>query len=347
MALHAPPYDDARRRAHAWIFCAVCCSVALPGCAPERPSDRASRLQAEVAAPERPGAQRTVLVVDGESIDRATFERSLDELPAWVRSRYASTDKRKELLDELASFEVMADEAERRPELRRSPMVRAAMADKIARHTERQLLRERLGDAPVDDPAIEDYYREHRDRYRTPARYRIGVIVFEGEEAARRRRAELLEQLAAPAGLGPRVRAFQVMAQRYSLHRSSGRRGGLLSPLVDGRVEGPRADDLAVAEALEAPGDLSEPYRTARGWQLAMLLERTPAEVRPLEEVRDRVRRDLVDERARRAREEILAKLREESTVEIHEEALSNVEAPAQTDTSRPEPTRDSEDPTP
>ena len=85
------------------------------------------RSQAETVKPGSP--EEVVARIDGQPITRAEFERHLARQSPFVQARYASPERRKELLANLVRFEVMAREAAKarlRPGPRRRPLRQAA-----------------------------------------------------------------------------------------------------------------------------------------------------------------------------------------------------------------------------
>ncbi|WP_433935744.1 peptidylprolyl isomerase [Sorangium cellulosum] len=75
------------------------------------------------------------------------------------------------------------------------------------------------------------------------------------------------------------------------------------------------ADFARAAASLGSRGDLSAPVASSFGVHVIMLLERTPAQVVPVEERRGLVRDEVVTERARAAQAKLLEELRREPRV--------------------------------
>src|SRR3954452_21617899 len=59
-----------------------------------------------------PGLDQAVARIDDHVITVADVERQIAKQPAFVRARYASLERKKEMLDNLVRTEVMAKEAE-------------------------------------------------------------------------------------------------------------------------------------------------------------------------------------------------------------------------------------------
>lgn len=105
---------------------------------------------------------------------------------------------------------------------------------------------------------------------------------------------------------------FADLARRYSSDETSANIGGLWSWFPAGQF-GP---DIQRALDGLAPGELSEPFRTASGWHVVRLEERRQAD-RTREAMRAQAREILFQQRAEDEIERFLRQLRAESFVEI------------------------------
>lgn len=76
------------------------------------------------------------------------------------------------------------------------------------------------------------------------------------------------------------------------------------------------------------PGEISPVVRAPDGFYLLKLIERLPAETAPLEQVRDRIERQLLAAEQKRAREQFDAIQRQGLKIEINQPLLQSLEAP-------------------
>ena len=154
----------------------------------------------------------------------------------------------------------------------------------------------------MTDTEAREYYENNPGEYRIPGRITLREILIAAPAEAATAAGGRLADTAAEAALEARAvaararvaagEAFAVVAAEVS-DAPSKANGGLIGPLSD--------EDLApvVLASLEgmAPGDISEPTRTAIGYQLFQLESATPASRQPFDDVRDDIGNRVFNER--------------------------------------------------
>jgi peptidyl-prolyl cis-trans isomerase C len=137
-------------------------------------------------------AASVVAKVGDATITLGDFAAALERMNQFDRLRYQTRERRRELLTEMVSMELLAQEAKRR-RLDKEPAVQEAV---------RQILREamlaeaRKGlPAPAAIPAseVKKYYDAHLDEFVEPERRRVSVIQMKDADKA----AEVLEKVLA------------------------------------------------------------------------------------------------------------------------------------------------------
>lgn len=135
--------------------------------------------------------------------------------------------------------------------------------------------------APSDAVAegqARNIYRAKPDRFQAPEQVQVRHILIAGTEGSSRAQAEkVLEELKAGAN-------FAQLAKERSADTGSGAKGGDLGWFARGRMV-PEFDEAAFA--LKQPGDLSGIVETKFGYHILKLDARRPAGLRPYEEVRE------------------------------------------------------------
>ena len=261
-------------------LCVLACGTA---CAPERPTDRAA--DAPTSAPASEGGFEgrealPVAVINGEEIPLGELERRIDAMAPYARSRYASMTQRKELLDSVVTFEVLADEAERRG-LGRDPAVIYEMKAAMVRRMllEEEKTRAHIND--ISDKAVQAYYEEHADEYRRPAQRRVALVQAQTQEFLQRHYEELKAQLQGAPG-EEQIVAFRRLAARQSSHQESSKKGGDLG-FLSARPKNPQWSEVARrAFELEGVGASSQPFEDEGTWNMVMVIDERPARARAL-----------------------------------------------------------------
>ena len=180
--------------------------------------------------PSKDSNANIVATVDGRAITTADIEQYLAKQPAPARARYATRERRRELLDTLIRFEVMAREAERHGYDKDPEVLRLAKQQMVNQFVQRDI-EGRFRPEDVPDAEAEAYYKDHVRQFSSPEQVRVSQIVVEDKVAATR-------VVAAVKALAPRDEAgFRTLATRYSEDPLSRARGGEL-PLLERTTPG-------------------------------------------------------------------------------------------------------------
>jgi peptidyl-prolyl cis-trans isomerase SurA len=173
----------------------------------------------------------------------------------------------------------------------------------------------------ITEEEARKYHAEHQSEFTRPAQVTLrellvsiptdpkGVNVGAEEEA--KQRAEDIRKRA----LGGE--AFEKLAAELS-DAPSKANGGLIGPLNSNELS-PALQQLVSSMK---PGEITEPLRTAKGYQLIQLESQTPAQVLKPEEVRDQIAERLYEQKRRVELKKYLEKLRSQAIIEWKNDEL-------------------------
>ncbi len=240
-----------------------------------------------------PAAETVLARIGRERITPADVQRRLDELPEPYRSNYSTPDGRRQFLERLVEERVWLlgarrNGVDRRPELRRQ--LEQSERDLLIRTYVNELMA--ASPAPSDSEALA-YYEEHRDDYRTPATVNLSHIQVGSESEARRVRQWALG--------GQDWAKLVTRFSRDSVTRSTG--GALGTATREGNFAALGAQP-ALAESAHAlgmrqgPGAIGGPYRTDRGWHVVRVDGARAESVRPFDQVKTLILRQLNQSRS-------------------------------------------------
>jgi peptidyl-prolyl cis-trans isomerase C len=266
------------------------------------------------------GDKQVVARIDGQPITLIDLQQRLAQQQPFVQARYASPERRKELLENLIRFEILAREAKRRG-YDRDP--------EVVRHQQQRLVDKMVADEldralkPEDIPEAElrRFYQDNQDRFTRPEAVRVSQILLPDAETA-------AKVAAAARALAPRDdRGFRRLVSAHSVDEDSKQRGGDLTFLERQPAGGDTGGHRPPAAVIEAAfglteGQIAGPVQSDRGFHVLRLTQRRPAALRPFEEVVAEVRTLVHEQRRSRRLDEWVAEMRNKVNIQVFEDKL-------------------------
>lgn len=303
------------------FLCLIALLLVLPSCKPETPLSPGGSVEKKAADKEGP----VLAKVGGEVITVAEFESELSSLPEYTQKRMNTVEEKRKHLEKMIDERLLLQEAGKR-KLDQDEEIRAKVDRYRNRLITEKLFREIAEErSKVADGEIQAYYEENKDRFRQKERIRARQIVIllppnadpEKEAQAERKAQEALNRLKAGED-------FAKVAKEYSEGPAAGR-GGDLGFFSRGRMV-PEFEEVAFS--LKDVGDRSDLVRTKFGFHIIELTGRQPAQELSLEDVKDRIVRQLESARRREVRQSLAEELRGQANVEIQEVYFQEEVAP-------------------
>ncbi|MFU8804279.1 MAG: peptidylprolyl isomerase [Bradymonadaceae bacterium] len=201
------------------------------------------------------------------------------------------------------------------------------MKEAMVRVMLQDVLRERVPLRDVDDEAVEAFYKENLADFTQVERRRALVLLVDTEEGAVKLKRDFET---VKIGEDVRINAFRQLANRWSTDRASADNGGDIGHFEAGVEEEDayRAKTASVLFELSDVGLISEPHETERGWQLVMMMERRPEQVRELDDVARDIRTRLFENRRQTARTAYIEELMKDAEIELFPELLGDIQLP-------------------
>ena len=273
------------------------------------------------ANPKASGAPHVVLAqVDDIVITEADLKEVLARYATqpFVLARYSSIEKKKELLDSIVRYDVLAIEARKRG-YERDPEVQRVAKDKMVKLFTQQEIVDKVKPSDVPDVDVVKYYQDHATDYARPEMVRASqILVKERAKAVK----ILAEVKAAPKS---DMKAFRDLVAKYSEDADSKPRGGDLTQFDRTTTQHPQAV-VTAAFALKEVGDISDLVATDKGFAILKLTDKRPALSRSLEDARPEIQRRLLDELRAKKKKEFVDEARRTIKVEIFEDQLAKLD---------------------
>jgi len=281
----------------------------------------------------------------GEDVITAEeVKQKLGEQSPFLQARYKDLAHKKEFVQNLVRFEVLAQEAYRR-ELERQPEVQNTIKKILVQELIRQEFDEKK--ATYTEQELKDYYDKHVDEFVKPERVRASQIFIaagadkKDRSKAKQKAAELLSQLkendAKAAEKHPKHDSYQPnlfadLARKESQDPATQATGGDMRYLAKADMAKQYSSQLAdAAFALEEGNQLSGVVEDDKGFRVVKLMNRQLAVNRSFDEqsVKDTIKGRLFREQRTKTFDEYVEKLKTEAKVSIDERVLETVEVPA------------------
>ncbi len=257
----------------------------------------------------------TLAKIDDVTITIGEFQERINQQSPYVRARYTSLERKKEFLDNLVRFEVLAKEAEKRGLDHDAEVVRTMKQVMIQR-----LLKDEFDKMKPDDISDEEckkYYDAHPDEYNKAEEVRVASILVKHSDTARKVLADGRIKGADNAG-------FRNLVSQYSVDQASKDRGGDLRYFDANTKEIPK-ELVEAAFKLTNVGDNSAPIKTKQGYAILKLTGRRKGVSRKFDEAKTQIRNTLYRNKRQEAMDGFVKQLREKAKITIDDTALGKV----------------------
>ena len=203
----------------------------------------------------------------------------------------------------------------------------------LRRNIERQMLISRVqqdevgSKLTITEEEARQYYLSHQQQFAEPASVTLREILIEvptetkggqtglnvgADDEAAKRAAEIRARLAGGEDFG------KVAAEASAAPSKAN--GGLIGPIVVNELSPALQQQIKSMK----PGDITQPLRTGRGYQILKLETFKPSAIQPFESVRDVVAERVHGERQRSEVRKFLTRLRGQALIEWKNEELKN-----------------------
>ncbi len=259
------------------------------------------------------GGGEVIATYAGKEFRAEDFRREVERLPPRSRMQVTTPERRRQFVDNYVMNQLLADEGRAKGYDEDPEVVR--QVDELRQRLIVQRMMKDFQEAPeLTDQDVRAHYDQNQ-RLFSGAQIRASHILVKDEALAK----SLREQLRADPT------RFEELARTSSTDAATAARGGDLGFFGQGRMV---ADFERAAFALESPGDLSEVVKTPFGYHIIKLTERKEGTSKPFDEVKDRIRVALLNERRQQQVSARFEELKARAKVSVNEDALARVEVP-------------------
>ena len=258
--------------------------------------------------------------IDDVTITLGELQERINRQSPYIRARYTSLEQKKEFLESLVRFEVLAKEATRRG-LDRDPEVVRTMKQVMIQKLMRDEFDTKITADTVTDAEIQAYYDANQTDYVKPEEVRASAIVMKNKAQADR---VLLE---AKGDAGKTNKGFRDLVTKYSQDEESKLRGGDLRYF----------NATTTAKELPAPvvkaglqlfntGDVSGVIDAGNGtWYILKQTGKHHGLRKTFDDAKAQIRNKLFRDKRLKAQSDYVQGLRDASKIEINDANLARV----------------------
>jgi peptidyl-prolyl cis-trans isomerase C len=282
--------------------------------------------------PTPPGAQKTGPAVaqgDGITVTADEYKARLEEQSPFVRQRFTTLERKKEFLDNLIRFELLAKAAEKEG-LANDPDVQLTLRKVMVQKLVQKKFSEGDASKEVSDADAQKYYDDHKDEFQKPAKVRLdGVLVAatDKDHAAKAAQAKkLFAQLKAGEKKNPSgaLAALQALARQSSDDAATKANGGDLG--FKSKDDFAKQGGASFADAaFQLRNDETAMLDSTQGLWIVRVMSRQDEMNRPFEQVKGQIQTRLFREKRTKEFDEYVKKLREEAGVKVDDAELEKV----------------------
>jgi peptidyl-prolyl cis-trans isomerase C len=256
--------------------------------------------------------------IDDLIITLGEFEERINRQSPYVRARYTSLEQKKEFLDNLIRFEVLAKEASRRGLDKDAEVVRT-MKQVMIQKLINQEFDSKVTPSSITDVELRTYYDANLSEFIKPEEVRASAILFDNRAQAERVLVE------AKGEAGKTNKGFRDLVAKYSSDEDTKLRGGDLRYFTIDSKELPPAV-VAAAFALAQTGDVSGAVDAGNGkFYIIKQTNRRKGSTRSFEDAKPSIRNTLFRDKRVSAQKAFIEGLRAKAKIEIDDASLEKV----------------------
>lgn len=261
--------------------------------------------------------EAVIATVDGVQITVGEFQERINRQSPYIRARYSSTEQKKEFLDNLIRFEVLAQQAKKEgfdkdPEVVRS--MKQTMIQKLIKdHFENGIRPE-----DVKDEDMKAYYDAHPEEFHKPEEVRVSAIIVDKQATAQEAARDAL------GDKGASNKGFRELVAQHSTDTESKSRGGDLRYFSRESSEIPK-EVVEAAFALTKTGDVTGPITANKKFYILKQTGHRKAIDKGFEDVKRQLQNRLYRDMRTQAQQDFIEKLKTDAKIEVFSDKLDTI----------------------
>ena len=259
--------------------------------------------------------------IDDVTITLGEFQERINRQSPYIRARYTSLEQKKEFLDSLIRFEILAKEAYKRG-MDKDPEVVRTMKQVMIQKLMRDEFDAKVTADTISDDEMKKYYDANVAEYVKPEEVRASAIILKNKAQADR---VVLEAKGEP---GKTNKGFRDLVTKYTADEDTKLRGGDLRYFSLGDLASKEVP-AAVARAgfgLVNTGDVSGVVDAGNGsFYILKQTGRRKSMTKTFEDAKAQIRNKLFRDKRLQAQKDFVDNLRAKAQIEVNDANLAKV----------------------
>jgi len=261
----------------------------------------------------------TVLArVDQVTITVGDFQSRINRMSPYVRDRYTSLETKRDFLQKLIQFEVLAKEAKRRG-FDKDPSVVRTLKQVMIQKLTKDEFENKVKPSDIKDPEMKAFYTQNKHMYTKDPQVRVSAIILKSYAAASRVAKEAKGQV------GRTNKGFRDLVGKYSTDDTTKIRGGDLRYFKKNSTQIPR-QVIVTAFKLNKTGDVAGPISGGNGkYYIIRQTGKRAAVNKTFDQVKRQIKNRLYRKKRRDAQKDFLKSLKAKAKIKTFERNLAKV----------------------
>ena len=267
--------------------------------------------------------RKAVLAKVGKAvITVGSFADEINKKSPYLRARYATMEKRKDLLKSMVRRELLAAEAEKRG-FSKDPDVQRSMKQVMIQKMLNKVFEDRIKKVGIPEEEMKKFYQDHFKEYNKPEQVRVSHIVVKDKATADKVLGEAQKK-------GRNMRVWRQLVRKHTIDKKTKVRGGDLRYFPK---DTKKVDPAIVAAAfkMEKPGSIGGPIKTKMGFHIVRLTHRRKAFKRTFEEVKDQIKQRILRRKRSQVIKDFVKELRNKAKINVKDDELKTLKVDTRT----------------
>ncbi len=266
---------------------------------------------------------------DNVKITDAYLESYLEQLNPFLKSRYNTPEKKKELFQKIIDGEILARKALKDTKID-DPVLLTKLKGTIARHYAIKNLKNEIEEnVKVSEADIKKYFEENKKEYTQPEKVKASHILIKAEKKEDKKAAlETAKKVLAEVKKGAKdPNSFGVLVKKYSQDDGSKRRNGDLGYFKKTEDGGRMVKEFSdAAFALKNVGDVSEIVESKFGFHIIKLTGKKEGVEKKLGDVKHRIESKLKADKRKDAYKNAIDNIKKSLNYKFYDDAVEKID---------------------